>query len=207
MTDVDIEEPRLEDPCGHPDEFVSKPRFRRIANGNLQYMRQCNNCGKKIGDYISHKIAYEETNGDPEPFDEAMADRYRRKNDYDISVNGDAWVISEFKKEFGWYEEYLQSSEWREIHKKIFNRCQGICEGCLERPMVLVHHLTYKHVCAEFMHELRGFCKVCHDRIHDKDFKAGVIHKLVEMELVHKKIDKHISKESRIEDQVGKLWG
>lgn len=64
------------------------------------------------------------------------------------------------------YSEYLKSPEWKARRDLVIQRCNGRCEGCGIMPVEHVHHLTYSHVGAEFLFELRGLCEKCHDRIH-----------------------------------------
>jgi hypothetical protein len=49
-------------------------------------------------------------------------------------------------------------------------RCGGICEGCGERPVAHIHHLTYEHMGDEFLFELAGVCIPCHHRLHPERF-------------------------------------
>jgi hypothetical protein len=64
------------------------------------------------------------------------------------------------------YNAYLRSPEWKEKRGHVMRRSGGMCEGCGARRATQVHHLSYEHVCEEFLWELRAVCDVCHDRIH-----------------------------------------
>lgn len=64
------------------------------------------------------------------------------------------------------YATYLKSPEWAARRAKVMMRAGGMCEGCLESKATQVHHLTYEHVGAEFMWELRAICRACHERLH-----------------------------------------
>ncbi len=64
------------------------------------------------------------------------------------------------------YEAHIRSEKWYRIRAKVIKRAGGVCEGCLERPAVQAHHLTYKHLGDEFMWELRAVCIECHERFH-----------------------------------------
>lgn len=66
------------------------------------------------------------------------------------------------------YNTYLQSAAWRELRARVLLRAQNRCEGCGVRVAVQVHHLTYAHVCAELLWELRAVCMECHERLHDE---------------------------------------
>lgn len=64
------------------------------------------------------------------------------------------------------YNVYLQSAQWRTIRSRVLDRAKGMCEGCGVEKAVQVHHLTYRHVCEEFLWELRAVCLKCHERLH-----------------------------------------
>jgi 5-methylcytosine-specific restriction endonuclease McrA len=80
------------------------------------------------------------------------------------------------------YLEYLQSPQWARTRATVFQRDRKICQGCLKVQATEVHHLTYKHVYAEFMFELISLCSDCHDRVlnvfpalKDGDFPWGAL--------------------------------
>lgn len=68
------------------------------------------------------------------------------------------------------YDDYLQSSAWREIRTRVLRRAQGTCEGCLHRPATQVHHLTYERAGNEMCFDLVAICVNCHSRLHGKAF-------------------------------------
>lgn len=63
------------------------------------------------------------------------------------------------------YQMYLRSQEWGHRRAKTLTRAGNLCEGCREQTALEVHHITYDHIGAEFLFELRGLCKWCHDAI------------------------------------------
>jgi hypothetical protein len=67
------------------------------------------------------------------------------------------------------HQEYLKSTQWKEIRKKVLKRDDYTCQGCLESPAVDVHHITYNNWQNEFMFELMSLCRECHTRVHKKD--------------------------------------
>lgn len=67
-----------------------------------------------------------------------------------------------------WYNEYLQSSIWKEKARKVMQRAKGLCEACLENQATQVHHLSYNHVGREPLFELVAVCNECHQDIHKK---------------------------------------
>lgn len=64
------------------------------------------------------------------------------------------------------YHEYLQTQEWRDKSQAVLKRANYVCEGCGKARATQAHHVTYEHIFAEFLWELRAICKPCHDRIH-----------------------------------------
>jgi 5-methylcytosine-specific restriction endonuclease McrA len=64
------------------------------------------------------------------------------------------------------YDAYLASPEWQARRRLVLKRANGMCEGCGLRPAAQVHHLTYQHVGAEFLWELRAVCLECHQALH-----------------------------------------
>lgn len=75
--------------------------------------------------------------------------------------------VAQNERWWTWYTEYLRSPEWRSVRARAIARAKGTCEGCAERPATQAHHLTYAHVGAEFLWELRAVCDPCHDRLHE----------------------------------------
>lgn len=65
------------------------------------------------------------------------------------------------------YNDYLLSSEWRALRRRVIIRCKGICEHCGVASVEEVHHLTYKRFKRENLADLLGLCSDCHERIHN----------------------------------------
>lgn len=157
----------LDEGCSHVR--TTRPRKRIVANGKIQYRRQCLDCGTAVGDAVSARIALEETQGSPYQFDEDLFNRKqqefedRRKQEYENESA--AW--------WAWYNDYLKSADWLARREKVLARCRHLCEGCGEAPAVHVHHLTYEHVGAELLFELVGVCLDCHYHAHTKTERAA----------------------------------
>lgn len=67
------------------------------------------------------------------------------------------------------YEVYIQRSpDWQKRRRMVLSRCGNVCEACLNRPATQVHHSNYKHLFSEVLFDLRGVCKECHAKIHNK---------------------------------------
>lgn len=74
----------------------------------------------------------------------------------------------EYRRSFNeLYNSYLNSLEWGGRRALVLRRAQDVCEGCLRRPAVMVHHLTYAHVGDELLFELRAICATCHEKCHE----------------------------------------
>lgn len=65
------------------------------------------------------------------------------------------------------YHEYLLSSEWQALRRRVIIRCKGICEHCGVASVEEVHHLTYKRFKRECLIDLLGVCRKCHEKIHN----------------------------------------
>ena len=147
----------------------SEIRFRLACNGSKMFKPQCLRCGEVIGSkWIPHSEVPDIENATK------IDDDFRRFNidlKFDLQKELRAMITEINQEEFlGEYDEYLKSPEWRHRRVLVIERCNGRCEGCRERSVDEVHHLTYKHYRNEFLFELVGLCKECHSRIHpDKE--------------------------------------
>lgn len=145
--------------CTHD---VAILRVFTSSNGALAYCKQCQTCGKRVGNPVPKQpnIA---------PADPQIAARY----DAEWKRIGDEITVKHIKlneaNDSLWWHEYnlyLKTPEWCRRAQLVRSRCGGICEGCGEAEVDEVHHLTYEHVRNEFLFELVGLCHACHDRIH-----------------------------------------
>lgn len=64
------------------------------------------------------------------------------------------------------YHGYLDTANWKIKRKKVLERDDWLCQGCLEEEATDVHHLTYDNIYNEFMYQLVSLCEGCHKRIH-----------------------------------------
>jgi hypothetical protein len=143
-------------------------------NGAIQYVKQCLNCGEKIGNPIKHADVIA-ARGNLEfiaRFDEELRAEYRAKMAASEMVarraQREAQSFDIQRERLGsWYrDEYLNSEAWAEKRELVIQRAGGICEGCRSRKARIVHHLTYDHVGNELLFELVALCRSCHDRCH-----------------------------------------
>ena len=146
--------------CQHSQQKItSKP----IANGNTQFVMQCQLCGERIGNAIGKGTAYQMNGGIEPPLFDFDRQRSSREAERQAHKNQLAKEREEF---FGWYSIYLKSDKWREKRQKVLHRAQGICEGCRDADSTEVHHLTYDNVGDEFLFQLVALCHKCHTRLH-----------------------------------------
>lgn len=144
--------------CGHP-----KTEIRKKKNS---WGIQCLRCGRLVGEWIPKRNIDE-----PEkckPFDDALQANYSQSV-YELVKALNEEKRKAEKEDFdGWYAEYLKSPEWLAKRGAVLNRCARTCEGCGKNPATVVHHMTYQNAGNEFLFELVGLCRACHDRYHGK---------------------------------------
>jgi hypothetical protein len=147
--------------CSHKDVDL---RRVPIKGGNFFFGRRCLKCGERSGNWIPRK---ELANPDAIPLADEMTpfefDRQRRQRWQAVQV---AFYEKQHSKVTAEYEAYLQSAAWKSLREKVIARANGICEGCLEKSAVQVHHVSYEHRFEEFCWELVAICNDCHVRAH-----------------------------------------
>lgn len=150
---------------GHCDHPGSEIRQRRDGGGAVHFRRQCTTCGKSIGSALKKSP---ELTSAPR-WQEELENAFQRARDDEYGDIIQKHVRKQRDGDEGFrreYDLYLETPEWRVKRRKVLNRANGMCEGCLDRKATQVHHLTYKHVFREFMFELVAICDECHDRMH-----------------------------------------
>jgi hypothetical protein len=64
------------------------------------------------------------------------------------------------------YSEWLATSpEWARMRKLVMKRANGLCEACLERPAIEVHHQNYDLGKLPPAYYLVAVCRACHERM------------------------------------------
>lgn len=66
------------------------------------------------------------------------------------------------------YNHYLKSPAWERRRNLVFERANGICEGCGRNAATQAHHLTYDRLGNEMLFDLVAVCESCHLSIHAK---------------------------------------
>lgn len=153
--------------CIHPNRELRK---RTVAGGQVQYVRQCVQCGQATLNPLAKAAAIAENGGtEPALFDNSLKDQWQMRLDAGRKeIIGEHGSREQFEQQefFVWYDEYLKSSEWKLRRDLVIARANNKCEGCQRQPASSVHHRTYEHVGAEFLFELVAVCAECHDRLH-----------------------------------------
>jgi hypothetical protein len=68
------------------------------------------------------------------------------------------------------HSEYLETSLWRKIRRRILKRDLNICRICSAKASIVHHHsYDYEVICGTNEDELVSLCKRCHKRIEFDD--------------------------------------
>lgn len=145
--------------CPHAEHEL---RTRRISGGGIQYRRQCLNCGRSVGNAISHA----EVKVLPPYWDEDLEPMFEARVRAELEAQRTAAEGAELSRREA-YRQYLETSAWKARRARVLMRDRYICQGCLSARAVDVHHTTYAHVGSELMFELVSLCRECHDRAHE----------------------------------------
>ena len=142
--------------CNHA---TTELRRHPIAGGSAHYAEQCLNCGVRVGNWVK-KPDHPVNDWDDTIQERLEQESAERRDQADIAR------MQEAEDRRRQYHEYLQSPEWRDLRKRVLERDNHLCQGCLTEPASQVHHLTYDNIMAEFLFELTSLCNRCHDRYH-----------------------------------------
>lgn len=130
-----------------------------------QLRHQCADCGRLLSNALPHSMACPAT----PPVDlEAIKNWARYDKDQWSKRALESQSIKQ-KRQEEWrlnYQQYLQSETWARKREAVFDRCNGLCEGCRGSSATAVHHLTYDHLGHELLWELAAVCRECHERAH-----------------------------------------
>jgi len=147
----------------------------------------CKNCNKrfKVADNIRNvyfcskkcKRAYEKKNKKLKLGVFADYGKLYRKNNKNVWLNYPLHFIfstdcRKHNKKNKWktYDEYLLSSTWKKIRKKILKRDDYKCQIC-GKPANEVHHKRYRKWGEENEDDLIAICKTCHEAKHKEKKK------------------------------------
>ena len=138
-----------------------------VQGGGVQYVRQCDLCGEKVGSPISQRDRRAEF-GEPPMFDAGIREAHRAARDGAVQAVHD-WHSAAWGEQVARYHAYLGSDAWRSMRERALVRAGGVCEGCLSATATEVHHLTYTHVGNELAFQLVAVCDACHKVCHGDD--------------------------------------
>ena len=145
---------------------TKKQVFRVFRNGVKHFGEQCQLCGS----FFSKKKS--EINEEVLPaFDETIKKQYydninrhwEQKREEHQNKLQQQRAIRRLE-----YESYIESEIWKKRRQVILERDRWICQGCLHRKAVDVHHLTYDRLGDELAFDLISLCRQCHDKAHGK---------------------------------------
>jgi hypothetical protein len=155
------------DDCTHDVQHLT---VRNDALGRPQYRWQCPACGW-AGLFLKHAEITPAMRAAAVPFDSDLQTAHWRRKSERWQAERQA-ERDKTKEEWDrWYEAYRHSWAWKRRQAAVLAR-DKVCPGCMVRPSVEVHHLTYERVGHEMLFDLIGLCSECHRAIHGTDREA-----------------------------------
>lgn len=150
--------------CQHERTEVRK---RMQVNG-VTAGHQCLKCGKKV-----KHVYIRDVNLNMLPlWNTVLEEAYRKQVNEFYRKRQEAYERGQAQQQIEWrrfYEQHLLSDKWKQLRRKVFARCNGVCEGCGERQAVQVHHLNYKRLGNEMLFDLAAVCMTCHEICHPRE--------------------------------------
>lgn len=150
--------------CTHDSIIVRKQN----SAGHWMYTYQCRKCGEIDRDRIPSggvwlpKSAIATDLEEVPVFDDTLRQRL-------VAQAAEAMrAARESEREQWWdeYDAYINSPDWHEKREKVLRRDRYLCQGCLERQAINVHHLTYARLFNELLCDLVSLCIPCHQLCH-----------------------------------------
>ena len=77
---------------------------------------------------------------------------------------------------------YVKTDDWKKKRNLVSKRDDYICQSCLEKKAVEVHHKSYRYWKNEPLFELVNVCKNCHDKITEMNRKIINFKKAIKKE-------------------------
>ena len=142
-----------------------KVRYKLNRAGTKMFFLQCLRCGDTTR-IPKDKVTSPNSLLIQEVDDQLRADWWKKRDQYFSSLR-DETQNRERQEWFDWYNRYLLSPEWSKKRIAVMKRANFICEGCLQKTAVQVHHLTYDRVGNEMLFDLVAVCSDCHKAIHE----------------------------------------
>jgi hypothetical protein len=113
-----------------------------VSTRQLRY--QCDHCFEYVGGSQRHALAAPNT-PEIDPNTLMLRDERREQEREKFREERNRWERERAQKDAEWwqlYNEYLASDKWRKLRQLVFERDNGICQGCYSAPATQVHHLT-----------------------------------------------------------------
>lgn len=151
--------------CRHA---ATKLRRRVVHGGAIQHYHQCLFCGQASGGAVARSV-WSAATQPIEAWDCNLEKECSEKREQHYLEIKESWENKQRKENDDFWKRWhahMGSQKWYKIRSKVIARCGNLCEGCRDRPVAQVHHLTYQHLGDEFLFELVGLCLECHRRIH-----------------------------------------
>ena len=150
--------------CRHDSRIVRK----QDTSGRWMFTYQCAKCGdidrERIptgGVWLPKSAVLADLDEVP-VFDDAL----RASLMVQATEAARAARVSEREQWWDEYDAYMNSPEWHQKREKALARDRYLCQGCLERQAVHVHHLTYQRLFKELLCDLVSLCTDCHQLCH-----------------------------------------
>lgn len=146
-------------------------RRRECSNGTVQFVRQCERCGK-TGQPLPHGRLQLWERDQAGPVDLRIIDRWQEARQ---AYRAELVEAERQQQEAEWwrgYDAYLNSPEWRAKSRACLARdgyqCRAQMAGCHGRA-TQAHHLNYDHKFNEPLFDLVAVCESCHAQITEMD--------------------------------------
>lgn len=131
---------------------------------NFRLYEQCKNCGGAKRNFPLKYTKDIEVRGE---FDLDFFKRSKEASDFDKKIAYEVVSYSNYlTSPKGKYHQYLESKEWKEKRKLVFERDKNLCQSCKSAPAFHVHHLHYNNIFRENLEDLLSVCAACHNKIH-----------------------------------------
>lgn len=144
-------------------------RIKITANGGPMCKDQCLDCGAPVGNAVPKQPdlpkweidRYDAYLEERKKAREAIQSKFIR-----LQTEADAKLSEKSEDLRAEYAAYRRTAKWQTKRSKVMRRANGLCEGCLEAPATVVHHMTYANIGDELLFQLVALCHPCHARAH-----------------------------------------
>jgi hypothetical protein len=156
----------------------------REYEGGVRARRQCEICWQGVGNIVSKSGVTEKWDHELERF---FYDQFQESIKKWNSDRDEHFANSRKRSNSEWwrvYSAYLRSPHWALKRELVLERSGGVCECCLQRDAVEVHHEKYPRSPMQWGQEplwwLRAVCRECHGVFHPHMGREDAIMRLCE---------------------------